>query len=188
MTPPLVSRTLGVRDRVAAAIVAAFDDDAGLVALRDLARTGEWPVDEVAAIVRRLEIAAGAASAYRASAVPGRAAPLACALAKSARLFDAGLFFEVHEVLEDAWHDLDGPERSAVQGLIQIAVALHHLAHGNPRGAASLFAAGREKLTAHRPRYLGVDVAALLDGLDAWEAAVAAGAWPSDATLPPFRV
>jgi hypothetical protein len=183
-----VSRTLAVRDRVAAAIVAALDGDAGVAALRDLARTGSWPVDEVAAILRRIEIGVGVASAYHASGGTAEEAPLARALRKSARLFAAGLFFEVHEVLEEAWHGLDEPERSAVQGLIQIAVGLHHLAHGNASGAASLFAAGRGKLAPHRPTGLGVDVATLLDGLPPWEAAAAAGAWPDGAILPPFQV
>jgi hypothetical protein len=183
-----VSRELAIRDRVAAVILAALDDEAGVAALRDLARSGNWPVDEVAAIVRRLDVGARVASAYRASAEGEGQPPLARALAKGARLFAAGLFFEVHEVLEEAWHGLDDPERSVVQGLIQVAVALHHLAHGNARGASSLLAAGRAKLAPHRPTYLGVDIAALLDGLDPWEGAAAAGSWPSDAALPPFHV
>jgi hypothetical protein len=189
MTAPLlVSRNLAVRDRVAAAIVAALDDDAALTALRALIDTGTWPVDEVALIVQRLEAGLRVATAYR-DGVADRAAPaLRRALVKSALLFDAGLFFEVHEVLEAEWLTLADPERAAVQGLIQIAVALHHLAHANPRGATSLFAAGRARLAPHRPTFVGVDIASLLDGLPPWEAAAAAGAWPRDAVLPPFRV
>jgi hypothetical protein len=184
----LVSRSLAVRDRVAAAIVAALDDDAGRAALRALIRTGAWPVDEVASVVQRLEAGARVAAAYRDRVGDPTPTALRGALAKSALLFDAGLFFEVHEVLEAEWIALAEPERSAVQGLIQIAVALHHLAHANPRGATALFAAGRGRLAPHRPTFLGLDVAALLAGLEPWEEAAAAGVWPRAAALPPFRV
>ena len=187
-SPPLVSRHLAVRDRVATAIVDALADERGDAALRALARSGGWPVDEVAAIVRRLGAGIAVAAAWHGSGVPFSARPLARAIGQSALLFDAGLFFEVHEVLEAAWRDLAEPERSAVQGLIQIAVGMHHLAHGNPRGAAALLAAGRAKLAPQRASFLGVDVSALLDGLVPWEAAAEAGTWPRGVALPPFQV
>jgi predicted metal-dependent hydrolase len=61
-------------------------------------------------------------------------------------LWNEGLFFEVHEVLEDVWRTVSGPVRQALQGVIQIAVAYHHQAHGNARGARSLLAEGRARL------------------------------------------
>lgn len=188
MTPRLlVSRSLAVRDRVATAIVAALADDGALAALRELARAGSWAPEEVATTIRRLEAGVGAAEACRNALAPS-APSFERALVESAVLFRAGLYFEVHEVLEAVWLELAEPQRSGVQGLIQIAVAMHHLAHANPRGAASLFAAGRAKLVLHRPIFVGVDVAALLAGLVAWEAAAADGAWPSELPPPPFVV
>ena len=56
-------------------------------------------------------------------------------LAAAATLFDAGLHFEVHELLEPYWARGEGAERQALQGLIQIAVGYQHLANGNLGGA-----------------------------------------------------
>ena len=48
-------------------------------------------------------------------------------------------FYESHEVWEDLWADYQGPARKFYQGLIQVAVALHHFGNGNIRGARKLF-------------------------------------------------
>jgi hypothetical protein len=64
------------------------------------------------------------------------------ALDTAASLFDAGLFFEAHEVLEPHWRRASGDEREALQALIQIAVGYQHGATGNARGARSLLALG----------------------------------------------
>lgn len=73
-------------------------------------------------------------------------APLADAVETAGALFDARLFFEVHELLEPHWMRAAGPEREALQGLIQVAAALHHLASGNAAGACSLLHDGAAKL------------------------------------------
>jgi uncharacterized protein len=90
------------------------------------------------------------------------------ALTAAARLFDAGLFFEVHEVLEPHWMVARDLERDALQGLIQIAVGWQHLANGNLPGARSLLADGAARL--HGRRLLGVDfdrfAQASLDAVD----------------------
>jgi hypothetical protein len=78
------------------------------------------------------------------------------ALAAAARLFDAGLFFEVHEVLEPHWASARPPERDALQGLIQVAVGWQHLANGNVAGARALLAEGAARL--HGRSLLGVDL------------------------------
>jgi predicted metal-dependent hydrolase len=78
-------------------------------------------------------------------------------------VFNRGEFFAAHELWEEAWHRLQGPERLLVQGLIQIAAALHHLQQGRPRPAASLLTKGLEKLSRGVPPALGdlpVDVLA----------------------------
>jgi hypothetical protein len=67
-------------------------------------------------------------------------------LDEAAELFDAGLFFEVHELLEPCWMRAEGEEREALQGLIQVAVGFHHLANGNQEGARSLLDEGSAKL------------------------------------------
>src|SRR5262245_10774383 len=71
---------------------------------------------------------------------------LADALAAAAVLFDAGLHFEVHELLEPHWAHATGNERDALQGLIQVAVGFQHLANGNVAGACALLGEGRLRL------------------------------------------
>jgi predicted metal-dependent hydrolase len=105
-------------------------------------------------------------------------ADVRAALAAAARLFDAGLFFEVHEVLEPHWIVADGPTREALQGVIQIAVGWQHLANGNVAGARSLLADGGARL--HGGRLAGVD----FDGFA--RQSVAAAASLPDAAPPPF--
>lgn len=91
-------------------------------------------------------------------------APLVRTLDRAAALADAGLHFEVHELLEPVWFRAEEPIRIALQGLIQVAVALHHLDHGNVAGARSLLAEGVEKVTAAGSS-LPLDVAEWLSGL-----------------------
>jgi DUF309 family protein family protein len=76
--------------------------------------------------------------------------PLDVLLNEAATLFAAGLYFEVHELLEPAWMRADGAARQSLQGLIQIAVGFQHLANGNLDGARSLLHEGAAKLLGQR--------------------------------------
>ncbi|HVP43752.1 MAG TPA: DUF309 domain-containing protein, partial [Terriglobales bacterium] len=71
-------------------------------------------------------------------------------------LFNAGDFFAAHEALEDVWRDLHGPERRSMQGLIQLAVALHHHSTGNLDGARSLLARAAAKLADAPDDFFGI--------------------------------
>src|SRR6266571_3300792 len=61
--------------------------------------------------------------------------------------FNGGKFFEAHEIWEEVWRELVGHERVAVQGLIQIAAALHHLRQGRSAPALRLIHKGARKLS-----------------------------------------
>jgi len=61
-------------------------------------------------------------------------------------LFNAGRYFESHEVLEKVWLQAEGEEKTVLQGLIQAAAALLHLERGNLVGARSLMRKSRERL------------------------------------------
>jgi len=135
-------------------------------------------------------VAAHAARALRAAAAhratgASRTSPVERAAHHAVALWSEGLFFEVHEVLEEVWKTAAGDVRQALQGVIQIAVAYHHLAHGNLRGARSLLHEGRERLTKAAPAALpALDLAALVSATAPWEEALAAGA-PLPASGPP---
>lgn len=117
--------------------------------------------------------ALAAAEGFRREPPPGGDA-VAGAVARAAALWDARLFFEVHEVLEAIWQRASGDTRQALQGLIQIAVAFYHLAAGNLRGARQLMADGRGRLAAVPAALPLVDAPALLGATAAWEEALAA--------------
>ncbi|WP_373532987.1 DUF309 domain-containing protein [Vampirovibrio sp.] len=71
-------------------------------------------------------------------------------------LFNRQQFFECHEVLEDLWRPLPaGPEKTFLQGLLQLGVGYYHWQRGNPVGAKSKLQAGLEKLevVASQQRY-----------------------------------
>jgi hypothetical protein len=176
---------LRLRNRLADTILAALGD-AG--ARRELAKLagpeaargwleGEelrW-LDPLAARAR----AASTALADRPLLAP--AADLRQTLQAAASLFDAGLYFEVHEVLEPHWVAAHGEVREALQGLIQVAVAWQHLANGNVAGARSLLEEGGARL--HGVRLRGVDLEPFARAARDAAEGVAAGA---PAAPPPF--
>jgi DUF309 family protein family protein len=88
----------------------------------------------------------------------GRRVPWA--LCAAAALFNARLFFEVHELLEGCWREADGDLKTFLQGLIQVAVGLHHQANGNLRGAIALLEEGNAKLARFGHEAHGVELAA----------------------------
>ncbi len=75
-------------------------------------------------------------------------------------------FFEAHEVWEELWADTHGEPRRFYQGLIQVAVCLHHFGNGNIRGAKKLYFGSRGYLESYQPKYLGLDLAKLLSQLE----------------------
>ncbi len=98
------------------------------------------------------------------------------------RLFNDEEFFECHDVLEELWTDIVGPERDFYQGLIQAAVALFHFTEGNWGGARRLSRSCVRYLAPYRPAYMGVDLDQFLADFEICFAELnAAGAeWPTD--------
>ena len=88
--------------------------------------------------------------------------------------WDAGLFFEVHELLEPVWlKQEEGPQRELLQGLIMAGAALHHLTLGNTAGARGLLGDAARHLAGATMK--GLDLAAFAAGLTELREAIAAG-------------
>ena len=87
-------------------------------------------------------------------------------------LFNEGKFFDAHEVLEDVWRAAPDEQRKYFQGLIQVAVALHHHSRGNSVGCRSLLARAERNLSAYPKGFGSVDLEALLQSVAAWRAAL----------------
>jgi len=120
--------------------------------------------------------AARAVAAARARSRSAAGTPVVEALRDAVALWNARLFFEVHEVLEAVWKTAAGPLRQGLQGVIQVAVAYHHLAHDNARGARTLMRDGRARLAdVDREVLSPLDAGALLAETDVWETALVHG-------------
>jgi hypothetical protein len=89
------------------------------------------------------------------------------AIQQAAWLFNEGLFFEVHEVLEAVWLKQGEQTRPFLQGLIQIAVGFHHLQNRNLPGALSLLREGLVKVKDYRPASFGLELDQFLEQVEA---------------------
>jgi predicted metal-dependent hydrolase len=67
------------------------------------------------------------------------------------RLFDAGAYFECHELVEAAWMSAAGAEKYFLQGVIQAAAAYHKLSQGGRPGYEYLLGRARENLAKAPP-------------------------------------
>src|SRR5690625_3467270 len=77
-------------------------------------------------------------------------------------MYNRGMFYECHEVLEDAWRAESDDVRYLYQGILQIGVAFHHLSNDNWRGAVGLLTGGIEKVSRFRPVCMGVNTNRLI--------------------------
>lgn len=102
--------------------------------------------------------------------IPAKPTPAVPRHARSA-WFDRGLatyaegdFFEAHELWEELWRDAPrGFDRDFVQGLIQVAAAMHKwFEHGKPKPAARLLGRAIDKIAGAPTGYRGLDVAGLV--------------------------
>ena len=73
-------------------------------------------------------------------------------------LFNHAKFFEAHEVLEDIWRPMDASDtdRICMQGIVQVAVALHHQSTGNRTGALSVMRRAARNLAPAKDKAFGV--------------------------------
>jgi predicted metal-dependent hydrolase len=67
-------------------------------------------------------------------------------------------FYACHDTLEALWIEAVEPDKRFYQGVLQIAVACHHLLNLNWRGAAILLGEGIGRLRDYQPDYEGVEV------------------------------
>jgi uncharacterized protein len=75
-------------------------------------------------------------------------------------LFNAGEFYECHEVLEELWLQATGNERQLLHALIQAAAALLHHQRGNLKGAISVQQRAHTKLSQLPPIVMQFDTQA----------------------------
>lgn len=122
-------------------------------------------------------------------AEPGHGPPQAfpAPLERFTELFDAGRYWDSHEVLEGPWREV---RSDFYKGLILYASAFVHLRSGNAHGVAAQLAKAARHLTPYAPSYLGVDVSAILAHAGAARAVAEeqGPAWAERIEVPPLRL
>jgi predicted metal-dependent hydrolase len=82
-------------------------------------------------------------------------------------LIRAGKYFDAHEELELAWRAAPPDERDFYQGLVHVAVAWYQAGRGRKIGYARQLEKAARRLAPYAPTHRGIDVAALLQQVEA---------------------
>jgi uncharacterized protein len=77
--------------------------------------------------------------------------------------FNQRQFYECHDTLEAIWIEAPEMDKRFYQGILQVAVACHHLSNHNLRGAIILLGEGIKRLSDYEPDYQGIDVTQLIE-------------------------
>ncbi|HEX9751131.1 MAG TPA: DUF309 domain-containing protein [candidate division Zixibacteria bacterium] len=114
-------------------------------------------------------------TAHAKSRIPDRTVEGRAMFDAGLREFNAGRYFEAHDIWEDFWHQLNGPDRRFLQGLIQLAVGAYHHEMDNPAGARSLWGRSIAKLEEYPEEHWGIDRGAWVEWikgyLSSWDGA-----------------
>ena len=98
--------------------------------------------------------------------------------------FNSRKFFEAHEVWEEIWLVEAEPEKTFLQGLIQLAAAYHQYERDNPSGAESLLASGIVKLSRFPEHHHGLSIGKLRTVAKQWARLLGEGKSPDSKGLP----
>ncbi|MBX7235340.1 MAG: DUF309 domain-containing protein [Caldilineales bacterium] len=149
------------RKRTRGAPIAAFGshvDTAALAAARqagcDYVRTKGRFMEELPALVER--------HLRPAADLPGCAETPNELVREGLRLFNLGQYYPCHDALEKAWVAEDRPCRALYQGILQLAIALHHIEGGNYDGADKMLRRATAKFQRLPATCQGIDAAGLL--------------------------
>lgn len=85
--------------------------------------------------------------------------------------FNQEAYFEAHEILEKLWREQKGTvEGTFFKGLIQLAGAFVHIQRNRRGPALALFRLARSNLVEFLPDHKDLDVALVIEMVDAWVA------------------
>lgn len=77
---------------------------------------------------------------------------------KGIHLFNERDFFACHDIFEEIWSELIGPERRFFQGMIHAAVSLFHFEGSNLSGARKMYSSFNAYIGDFTPAFCGIDV------------------------------
>jgi predicted metal-dependent hydrolase len=88
--------------------------------------------------------------------------------------FNQGLFYEAHDVLEEAWlKNKQSPNYSFYKGLIQLAGAFVHLQKDRLKPAVALFNLAEANISRYPDLHEGLDNRAVLNVIIEWKSLIA---------------
>jgi predicted metal-dependent hydrolase len=87
-------------------------------------------------------------------------------LERGIALYNAGEFFECHEVLEALWRADSSEYRDLYQGLIKAAVTFYHAQRGNFAGAGKVLQSSLRQLRPYLNRQTPLELAAFVQALE----------------------
>ena len=113
---------------------------------------------------------------------------------KKDRLFQKGLdafnsahFYDAHEHWEEVWLETQNPEKTFLQGLIQVAAAFHHYSRANYLGCRNLLRAGLIKLDHFPKEHWGLAIEPLRATVRVWLSELNAGRNPEQTQIPRIK-
>jgi predicted metal-dependent hydrolase len=109
-------------------------------------------------------------------------------LAEGLRCFHSGAFFEAHEHWELVWLAAQEPEKTFLQGVIQVAASFHHFQRGNCPGTISLLRSALRRLNRYPDAFAGVMVEPLRMAARAWLEALDASPQSSPPPFPQLQM
>ncbi len=105
-------------------------------------------------------------------------------LHRGIELFNAGRYWDAHEVWEHEWMpDRKGADAGFFKGLIQVAAGCLHYGRHNKRGAVNKWRSGADYLRPYLPEHRGVRLMPLVAAVDGYLASMTGSTWP-DLTMP----
>ncbi|HEX9680754.1 MAG TPA: DUF309 domain-containing protein [Anaerolineales bacterium] len=105
--------------------------------------------------------------------------PLSALARRGIELFNAGEYFEAHEVLEHAWMEAPEADGTVYRALLQVAVALLQVERKNARGATKMVLRVRQWLDPLPDRCKGIDLAAVKRTVAEMDESLRAGVLPA---------
>ena len=87
------------------------------------------------------------------------------ALAEGLRCYDAGESFNAHEAWETVWLEAEEPDKTFLQGLIQVTAAFHHLQGANLPGIGRLLNAALRPLERYLACFGDISVTTLCNDI-----------------------
>jgi uncharacterized protein len=109
-------------------------------------------------------------------------------LSEGLRCFHSRAFFEAHEHWELVWLAAQEPEKTFLQGLIQVAASFHHFQRGNCVGTISLLRSALRRLDKYPEVFAGIAVAPLRVAIHSWLEALETTPQPTLPSFPQLQV